>query len=189
MNEVKLGQLIDENAQRDAIHVALLPAIAHENLNPGTHVGILESSPPKFVVGKVLNSKYKIGIVDPFLKTTVMKGERFFVLLYPNTVTSLRHEWTHDKIPSSLPVNQQAYDKTSEQYRAEQWIRDFIDQYGISYENMMRCADSWLDGDGDYLIGGEELEGESVPATFWKMYEIVTGKKPKEHRSFFSCSC
>lgn len=89
MNEAPMiGRLAGASAKRDAIHIAIAPVIAGENLEPGDHIGIIEGSALK-------DAELTIGIVDPFLRKTVDEGERFFIFLYPNTITSLRHVWEH----------------------------------------------------------------------------------------------
>ena len=87
-----IGKLVtDANAGRDAIHVAIAPCVAAEDLEPGQHVGLVDGESD--VVGT--QTARLVGIVDPFLTETVRKGQRFYLCLYPNTVTSLRHHWAH----------------------------------------------------------------------------------------------
>ena len=93
-----VGKIIENRslARRDAIHVAVAPVEAGEDLLPGTHVG---------VVGGVCSASAedKIGIVDPFLAKSVKSGESFWLFLYPNTITSLRHVWTHPAFVVEIP--------------------------------------------------------------------------------------
>jgi hypothetical protein len=84
----QLGQLIDGDAFRDAVHVAVAPVAAAQDLQPGWHVGLHEN-------GTALLSNKPIGIVDPFLTVGPKMGERFYLFLYPNTVTGMRHMWIH----------------------------------------------------------------------------------------------
>lgn len=86
-----LGQIPDESAKRDAVHIAVAPVTALHYLDPGERVrltkdGKAESSP---------RSQEAIGIVDPYLHGPVLEGQRFWLFLFPNSVTSLRHVWTH----------------------------------------------------------------------------------------------
>ena len=92
-----VGELIDTEARRDAIHVAVAPVEAAEDLLPGQHVGLL--------AGRASGGIEPVGVVDPFLKAVVRQGQRFWLFLYPNTVTSLRHVWTHPAFMAVPPTN------------------------------------------------------------------------------------
>ncbi len=89
MNKDLLGKLIDSDAERDAIHIAIFPAEAIERLVPGQDVGLAETK-GSGLIPHVCRSTSPIGIVDPFLKALVFPGQKFWVLVYPNTITSLR---------------------------------------------------------------------------------------------------
>jgi hypothetical protein len=95
-----IGELVEGDARRDAIHVAVAPVEAAEDLLPGQHVGL--------VSGLASSASAPIGVVDPFLKAPVLKGQRFWLFLYPNTVTSLRHVWTHPAFMAVPPRPKEA---------------------------------------------------------------------------------
>lgn len=88
----QLGMLIEDgDRRRDAIHIALAPVTAAERLAPGQHVGLVEVGNLELVGPCDEN----IGIVDPFLSEDIEPGQRFWLFLYPGTITGLRHVWTH----------------------------------------------------------------------------------------------
>src|SRR5206468_4648873 len=95
---IEIGKLITNEQEKDAIHIAVAPVIAHLDLNPGDHVGFVYDD--KKTVGK--SAFKKIGIVDPFLITPVKTGQKFWMFLYPNTITSLKHDWTHPEFEKEL---------------------------------------------------------------------------------------
>lgn len=178
-----IGKLIDGTGEPDAIHIATMPVTAAETLKPGQHIGFKDEYR---VTGKPPEPYKLMGIVDPFLKSDVVSGQRFFMLLYPNTITGLRHVWTHPDIAA----NGVAVGSSS-----EKWLRDFADSVKADYHEMMHVAGTHCDGAkstwADYLIEGGKWEGQSTPNEFWTHYENVTGKKPKgdEKPGIFSCSC
>lgn len=177
---LKLGQIITTPQERDAIHIAVVPQVASHRLEPGAHVA---------VPGE--NGGFPVGVVDPFLRHPVEQGQSFWLFLYPGSITSLRHDWTHPAFATpgrvALPANVSA---------SEKWIREFAESVSLDYETVMGGATQWVydkanGGWGDYLCFGGLLEGEVVPDEFWPHYEAVKGVAvPDEHRgSFFSCSC
>ena len=88
----QLGHLIEDgDRRRDAIHIAVAPATAAERLAPGQHVGLVRAGD----VERVGPCDRPIGVVDPFLTAAVEPGQRFWLLLYPGTITGLRHIWAH----------------------------------------------------------------------------------------------
>jgi len=99
----QLGKLASEDDRRDAIHIALAPVVAYCVLCPGEHVGItyVDGGPEAF--GVEPGNEHAIGIVDPFLTQIVKKGEKFWLFLYQDTVTSLRHVWTSPAFKTPPP--------------------------------------------------------------------------------------
>jgi hypothetical protein len=79
--EVKLGALVGPEVvtERDAVHVAVIRATAVTVLQPGQRLAN--------------------GIVDSFLTKPVQPGQQYWLMLYPGTVTSLHHVWTHPAYP------------------------------------------------------------------------------------------
>ncbi len=76
MSNMGLGKIITTPHVRDAIHVAIAPVVAGEQLSPGEHVGLCLDGTAAAEDG-VLDNGASIGIVDPFLKKKVKKGEAF----------------------------------------------------------------------------------------------------------------
>lgn len=185
-----LGTIIDATAGRDAIHLAVEPVEAGEKIFPGQHVsltnGISKAS------GKL------VGIVDPFLPGPVFPGQMFWLVVYPRQITSLRHVWEHPGFPASglpepglvAPAPEVLTRTSAEMKASEAWIENWASRFSLSYDEVIYGARDYLK-DGNYLSGGELLEGEYVPAEFWTHYERVTGEtvEDRDRGTFFSCSC
>ncbi|WP_199272495.1 hypothetical protein [Paraburkholderia acidisoli] len=149
-----LGTIIDGSQARDAIHLAVEPVIAAHNMEPGAHVGLMADGRASEIADK------HVGIVDPFLKDGVCAGERFWLVVYPRQITSLRHVWEHPDFARSPDVT------LAPQYsESEQWIRNFADRVSLQYDILMDGARDWVDSQkrgswGEYLCFGGLLEGE-----------------------------
>jgi hypothetical protein len=172
--QVKIGQILDASAQRDAVHVALAPVVCGKSLYPAQDVGIIGTD-PKTGLKIVGVSKEPIGIIDPFLKDDANEGQIVYLFLYPNTITSLRHEWTHKAFePGEYEV-------------ARAWIEDFAKDKYISVDELISEASIG----GEVCFGTGWYEGDPG-GEFWENLEIVAGKKipgsVRENTSF-RCSC
>lgn len=180
MSELQLGKLITDEQHRDAIHIAVAPVTAGDNLSPGAPVGFL----PNGNVGCVATP---IGIVDPFLSETVRPNERFWLFLLPNTVTGMRHHWQHPAFSDDMPTS--GKDRSA----SEQWIRDFAERIDQTYEDLMRAAGAFV-ASGHYTYDNSEgykNEWGAFPE-FWEHYEDVTGTTVSDdtkESTPFTCSC
>jgi hypothetical protein len=93
MEAPKLGELItDGTHSRDAVHVAIAPVRAACDLLPGDKIRLAKGS-TELACWCAGDDPDAIGVVDPFLRAPVKTGEWFYLCLFPNTVTSLRHVW------------------------------------------------------------------------------------------------
>lgn len=91
-----LGFEPGDDARRDAVHIAVAPVVAAEELAPGRRVGLRED-------GLASGGEEPIGVVDPFREAPVLPGQLFWLFLFPGTITSLRHVWTHPAFRVKLP--------------------------------------------------------------------------------------
>lgn len=93
-----LGMVHFKPEARDAIHLAVEPVEAGEELKPGEDIGIGDDG--KAYGSDMANHGFKrVGIVDPFLPRNVQPGERFWLVVYPRMISSLRHVWDHPDFP------------------------------------------------------------------------------------------
>lgn len=174
----KVGELIAPGSQRDAIHIAVAPVVATERLEPGQTIGFANDDMRSVEACELAMS---VGIVDPFLRKTVQEGEHFWMFLHPNTITSLRHNWTH-------PAFGGQEDVILSKAKSEGWLRNFINNSDCpDYETVIAEA-VHSDGSNYLHISGSDASGE-IPPEFWDHVEVVTGYKIKSRPTHFSCSC
>ena len=194
MDDVKLGSIIHHvGAERDAIHIAVVPLIAGESLSRGQHFrlafGVTDTALPGDYNDKS-EANGAIGIVDPFLKGwCVEKGQRFWGLLFPGTVTGMRHHWKHPAFENVVTPRDDH----------EKWLREFCDKWNFDFDQLIEAGV----GDGDYesdydryvvargvdLHNADELDaGEE--SLFWSHLEAYTGKVFDDaHRKGMGWSC
>ncbi len=183
-----LGQIIDATQKRDAIHLAVEPVIAGEDLMPGHPITVRDGTATYARQGDGA-----LGIVDPFLPGLIAKGQRFWFVMNPRMVTSLRHVWSHPAFPDDAGGG-----VSPDKAASEAWLREFCDRADCPpYKELIpllmgghgEFGDSSAEVDGDYLyFSGVDAHG-AIPPEFWGHVETVTGVKFSHHPTAFSCSC
>jgi hypothetical protein len=130
--------------------------------------------------------------VDPFLRGDVWPGAGFWLFLLPNTITSLRHVWVHPAFDGGAAATDKA--------ESEAWVKEFAEELDQTYTRLMGAAEHWLDGEREgerwndnYTYDNSEryknVDYSKWPI-FWKHFEAITGRKPKDpEATFFTCSC
>lgn len=110
-----LGLIHFKPEKRDAIHLAVEPVKANEDLKPGQRIGIVWDTygvawaipaGTDYAAGyqdehgmPVIKQAPYHGIVDPFLLNGPKEGESFWFVMRPREVRSLRHCWSHPDFP------------------------------------------------------------------------------------------
>jgi hypothetical protein len=181
----KLGELVEGERERDAVHVAVIPVVAGAHLQPGQRVRLVDGRALPVPTGAT-----GVGVVDPFLTfDNVRHGERFWLLLYPGTITSLRHEWAHP----AFPRVSDGEGKDS----AERWLKTFAAENDIGFRTLV---DACLEG-GYHSLGhnetasqqmSESLSNPLVAELLWRHMEVYTGQRfAPDHRdgTYFGCAC
>ena len=119
------------HADRDAIHVAVLPVISDEEyICAGMRLNFKYGSRTNVVRAK--GREYDdpgVGIADPFLIEEVKLGQRFFMFMKPGSVTGMRHHWNHAGVDTVFP----------EESESEKWMRTFAQKWNFNYEELRQA--------------------------------------------------
>ena len=172
-----LGMVHTREEKRDAIHLAVEPVTAQGTLYPGNSIDVRYGMAVRVPQGEGL------GIVDPFLLRPVKDGERFWFIMYPRQVRSLRHVWTHPSFPDEPEVSAPKPAGT-----IRERITVLAAMMDLSYDALMAGAKEHL-ATGRYMHFGEDLDYSWPVEEFWRLYAAETGENPGDASSFFSCSC
>lgn len=180
MSDVNLGSFVTDESRRDAIHVAVAPVEAAEWLSPGQRVGLSAD-------GRAMEKEPSVGIVDPYLRNPVGPGDRFWLCLYPGTVTALRHEWSHPAFDAAPE------DGNASRAESEAWLRRYAvrmnphDGPGEAYQRLLYGLKS-----GDLFAHGSDLHDlddvEDKPELVFHA-GVVLGRAVDLSEFSFSCSC
>lgn len=190
-----LGTYITGAEARDAIHLAVVPIVASEKVYPGQHLTATGNT-----VGET------VGICDPFLPGPVNIGQAFWLVLYPRTITSLRHAWTHPAFPETAPQIAVDPDKEASKAYLEDFASRLFSYYGQHSDDPDSGRNEYPEGEGEYgsrlkvLLEGIEYGGafgtdieygdDLKPSEeLYRHYEIYTGNAAPTRPEWFRCAC
>lgn len=186
MNEQLLGKLFNEKRYRDAVHVAILPVEAGEDIYPGQTV-MVDAEQRAFP----RNRGSAVGIVDPFLEGRIFKGQKCYVCLWPGSITSLRHQWVHPVLDQDLTQEEvAALEKIPSRAEAVEYITTLGKQINKTYNEMLDVGDTWcLDQNWTY-DNDEHYKIVDDWDHFWACYKVISGgREPLDKACPFTCSC
>lgn len=168
-----LGKKPETLGVKDAIHVAIVSVRAAELLQPGQRCTMNEHN-------EAVASPKGEGVVDPFLKHPVYRGQPFQLLLDQTEVPNVRHEWDHPIVSFAAPTRKPVMNKT---------IEHAAKLFGVTYEQIM--ADAAFVADTEraatytgklsadelktLLIDIEEGDAEFERYDFWSEWANETG--------------
>lgn len=202
MEGMGLGKRITGKQYRDAIHIAVAPATAGEDMTRGDWVKRAGDVFVKVDMDDWEDMRNCIGIVDPYLcdwrgkdqdratEYEVKKGEQFWLFLKPLTVTSIRHVWSHPLVPNEDGVN------VDPDYEI---LACVASECGKSYNAFIADLTDFVSSNRgsqwpDYIMDNSERYKDATGdwKKVWQAWARVTGMQPldghAEHAPY-SCSC
>jgi len=187
-----IGTIHTKDLPRDAVHIAIVQVTASETIVPGAS---LELVPGSHTFVKETENGKGIGIADPFIpEGEIKKGQVFYLFLYPNSITSLTHYWTHpsfateeEKKQAQAWLDKHLFDRFEDPEWADEIHTD--NSWMIEY---FKEGKAWSWAHGDDLSEKYNANKDGFRKKFWDNLEIVTGipaTKEQRDTEYFSCSC
>lgn len=187
-----LGTPPAPGARRDAVHVAIIPAVVadKEGVKPGTEVGLYREDDDWYATAR--STGEKIGVVDPFCRWPVAKGERVWVCLYPGSVVGLRHHYYHKTLDAGNPECRKAV--------AWNYLQNVADRMGVSLGDLLGDLDEYLHRDPETRVVVSDVALEVWNSLdideFWDAVGVVLDspdaqavKQNPQRRYPFRCAC
>ena len=173
---LKIGQLLDGGMalQRDAIHIAVVPIEAKTDLKPGMKVILRDGKAERPMDREEL--RRAVGVVDPYLFDDVKPGERFWLFMWPSTVTSLRHDWFHPALVGGDP--------TPELRAAMEYLQGAAEDMCMSYDALIQGLMN-----GSVEAGMTTIYDYENNSQFWHNVRVATGRYLSADMVTFSCAC
>lgn len=160
--KILLGKVPQELGMKDAVHVAIVSVRAAEAMEPGTKCSMNADGEAE------TNNSKSIGVADPFLKKTILRGDYFNLVLNPDVVDNVTHVWDHPKFSFAPPVK-----PVKENYT----IAEAAKEYGVTYKQMMDALAFVLQNDESAPYPGtktqeelEEMEDNFYTCDVWSEY-------------------
>jgi len=180
---------------RDAIHVAVIAVVAGKAHTPGEHVGAKKIDKEYYESTK----DSPIGIVDPFRTDYVSPGESFWLMLYPNTVQSLRHHWVHPALEDVgvddvklLPFNEEKQEDPRIK-EATEYMNEIAKNYNLTYDQVIQMGHNYKSYGDYHTIYDSDAHSGDYP-DYWYYWEVLTGMSRPDKDDYLppipvSCSC
>lgn len=179
MSDINLFENPTPDSKRDAIHVAIEPAVAGANINLW-HKWIRKFNGEWFPCGE----QEAHGIVNCWRSEHLSKGDVFWAMIKPGTVNGMRHHWSHPELDEETP-------KKPTREESREWLENYTNTHDCpSLDEILEA----LSGDPNYRIDdeyfhcdGRDAHGFITPE-FWFHIENLTGFKTDKPGNW-SCSC
>ena len=120
----ELGKHPHELGKKDAIHVAIVSVRAARPIEPGERCGLNERQ-------EAVPDRKGPGVADPFLKSRIMVGENFWLVLAQDQVPNVQHVWEHPDVDFSPPT---------EGVKKNPHLEEHAEALGITYEQLMEAC-------------------------------------------------
>lgn len=93
MSKNKLGQVVTtgSSGDRDAFHAPGVLVTAEVTVTPGSNLRLAPGSSLRVIP---CSEAQRQGIADPFIKGDITRGQKFWMLLQPELVEGLTHNFT-----------------------------------------------------------------------------------------------
>lgn len=142
---------------KDAIHVAIVSCRAGSILKRAEPFTINTDGEAIYC-----NENKSIGVVNPFIKHPVKRGEIFWGILKMQEVPNVKHVWEHPSFTFEAPTTPVKYNSI---------LQSISDELGVTYQELMDACDK-MENTGNSSQYNGSLDKESFEDITYDKYEL-----------------